>query len=73
MDEMCPSPVARRLKMKRRSPLASRVWSGCATIDGLNRAADSRAYSPEKRAPINNRRASLSTCPGGIARRTFSK
>ena len=45
IDEMCPSPVARRLRMNRRDPSGRPDWSGCQTIDGLNRAADSSAYS----------------------------
>ena len=45
MEEMCPSPVARRLKMKRSAPLGNPVWSGCGTMDGLNSAADSGEYS----------------------------
>src|SRR5271165_7581390 len=49
MDEIWPSPTARRLRMKRRSAPSRSVWSGCATIEGLNKAADSIAYSPENR------------------------
>jgi hypothetical protein len=45
IDEMCPSPVALRLRMNRRHPSGKPDWSGCQTIEGLNRAADSRAYS----------------------------
>ena len=43
-------------------PPRSRVrpdWSGCHTIDGLKSAADSRAYSWVKYAPISIRRFSL--------------
>ena len=51
MEEMWPSPVARRLMMKRRAPSGDAVWSGCGTMEGLNSAADSSAYSPrEERA-----------------------
>ena len=42
---MCPSPVARRLRMNRLRPRSSPDWSGCQTIDGLNSAAASRLYS----------------------------
>src|SRR5271169_3861406 len=42
--------------MKRRSPALRSVWFGCGTIDGLNNAADSMAYSPVKNAPIKRRR-----------------
>ena len=45
IEEICPSPVARRLRMNRRDPSGRPDWSGCQIIDGLNRAADSRAYS----------------------------
>ena len=33
------------------------AWSGCGTMDGLNRAADSRAYSPVNSAPMSSLRA----------------
>ena len=59
IDEMCPSPVARRLRMNRREPSGRPDWSGCQTIDGLNSAADSSAYSCVKYAPISSRRLSL--------------
>src|ERR1017187_6505612 len=45
MEEMCPSPVARKLRINRRVPGGRSVWSGCGTMDGLNRAADSKEYS----------------------------
>ena len=35
------------------------AWSMAGTIDGLNKAADSIAYSIVKQAPINLRRPSL--------------
>jgi hypothetical protein len=57
MDEMCPSPVARRLMMIRHSPGDSPLWSGCGTIEGLNSAAASTEYSLVKYAPINQRRS----------------
>ena len=60
IDEMCPSPVARRLSTNRREPSSSPDWSGCQTIDGLNSAADSSAYSWVKYEPISIRRFSLS-------------
>ena len=56
MDEMCPSPVARRLITKRNAPSGRLLWSGCGTTDGLNRAAHSSAYSLVKYEPISNRR-----------------
>ena len=48
MEEMCPSPVARRLRMKRNPPFGTPDWSGCGTMDGLNSAADSGEYSCKK-------------------------
>ena len=45
MDEMCPSPVARKLMMNRSAPFGTFAWFGCGTIDGLKSAADSSAYS----------------------------
>ena len=45
IEEMCPSPVARKLSTNRREPGGKPVWSGCQTIDGLNSAADSNEYS----------------------------
>jgi len=57
IEEMCPSPVARRLMMKRCSPSSKSLWSGWGTIEGLKRAADSSAYSPEKSAPMSKRRS----------------
>ena len=59
IDEIWPSPVARRLSKNRRTPGSNPDWSGCQTIDGLNNAADSRAYSWVKYAPISIRRFSL--------------
>ena len=35
IDEICPSPVARKLKIKRRLPSGKSDWSGCHTIEGL--------------------------------------
>ena len=57
MEEICPSPVARRLITNRSPPLETPLWSGCGTIEGLNKAADSSEYSPENNAPINISRA----------------
>src|SRR5208283_5522159 len=48
MEEMCPSPVARKLRMKRKAPAGKPVWSGSGTMEGLNRAADSNEYSARK-------------------------
>ena len=45
IEEMCPSPVARKLKMKRNAPRGKSDWSGCGTMEGLNKAADSGEYS----------------------------
>jgi len=42
------SPVARKLRIKRRAPGGRSDWSGCGTMDGLNRAADSKEYSQRK-------------------------
>jgi hypothetical protein len=59
-DEMCPSPVARSVRMNRREPLATPFWLGCQMIDGLNSAADSSAYSCVKYEPMSSLRLSLS-------------
>ena len=59
IDEICPSPVARRLITKRTEPGGTFDWSMAVTIDGLNKAAHSIAYSMVKQAPINLRRALL--------------
>ena len=45
IEEMWPSPVARRLMMNRLEPSGTPDWSGAQTIEGLNSAADSSAYS----------------------------
>ena len=45
IEEIWPSPVARRLKMNRSEPGGRSDWSGCGTMDGLNSAADSGEYS----------------------------
>ena len=45
IEEICPSPVARRLSRNRREPGSSPDWSGCHTIEGLKSAADSSEYS----------------------------
>src|SRR5438034_1896279 len=55
IDERCPAPVARRIKIKRRSPGPRPVWSGRGTIEGPDKAADSSAYSSQTRAASNNR------------------
>ncbi len=44
-EEICPSPVALKLRIKRTSPLSRLSWLGCLTIEGLNKAADSTEYS----------------------------
>ena len=51
MEEMWPSPVARRLMMKRRQPSGTPDWSGWGTIDGLNKAADSKRILAGKQGP----------------------
>src|ERR1017187_868525 len=43
MEEICPSPVARKLRIKRRAPEGRSDWSGCGTMEGLNSAADSKS------------------------------
>jgi hypothetical protein len=45
MEDRCPSPTERRLRMKRLAPSSAPVWSGCQIRDGLNSAADSTEYS----------------------------
>jgi hypothetical protein len=47
-DDTCPSPTARRLRMKRRLPFAIPDWSGCGTMLGLNSADASKEYSCRK-------------------------
>src|ERR1700704_1733186 len=37
-DEICPSPMARRLKMNRQPFAGAPDWSGCRTMLGLNKA-----------------------------------
>src|ERR1700722_795206 len=54
MEEICPSPVARKLRTKRRAPKGRSDWSGCGTMEGLNSAADSKEYSQTKYDPINS-------------------
>ena len=56
MLETWPSPTARTLIRNRVVPAGSDVWSGCTTIEGLNSAADSTAYSWLKYAPMSRRR-----------------
>ena len=45
MDEMWPSPVARKLRMNRNASGGRLDWSGCGTMEGLNKAAASKEYS----------------------------
>ena len=52
---------------KRVEPAGSPLWSGCATIDGLNSAAPSIANSWVKYAPISRRRCAESGSPVGHA------
>ena len=44
-DDTCPSPTARRLRIKRRLPAGVPDWSGCGTMLGLNSADASNEYS----------------------------
>ena len=58
-------------------PAGRPLWSGCATIDGLNSAADSIAYSWLMHAPMSRRRSSdsdpaWSTWPATRAKRASS-
>src|SRR4029077_5778585 len=52
-DEICPSPTARRLRMKRRPPSGAPDWSGWETMLGLNSADASKEYSCRKYAPTS--------------------
>src|SRR5260221_4869788 len=52
-DDTCPSPTARRLRIKRRPPFGASDWSGCGTMLGLDQADASNEYSLRKYAPIN--------------------
>ena len=61
MEEMCPSPVARRLITKRSDPGGSPSWLGCGTTEGLNSAAHSSAYSLVKNEPMSRRRVRSGT------------
>ena len=65
IDERCPSPIARRLTMKRSSPAVSPDWSGAGTMDGLESAAASMEYSWVKYAPMRSR-CSRSRRPGSL-------
>ena len=48
IEEMCPSPVARRLMANLTDPGGKPVWSTDGTMEGLKSAADSIAYSMVK-------------------------
>ena len=63
IEETWPSAVARKLRMKRNEPGATPDWSGCGTIEGLNRAAASSEYSCVKYPPSNSFRSADSCCP----------
>ena len=53
IEEMCPSPVARRLRMKRSSPSARPDWSGCGDDRGIEeRGGFERVFAGEKRADV---------------------
>ena len=56
MDEMWPSPVARRLMMTRSEPSGTSLWSGWGTMLGLNSAAHSKEYSLVKYEPVRSLR-----------------
>ena len=45
IEEMWPSPVARKLRTNRKEPGARSAWSGWGTMEGLNSAAASSEYS----------------------------
>src|SRR5688572_32500200 len=53
IDERCPSPVARRLIRNRTEPGGTLDWTMAGIIDGLNRAAESMAYSMVKQEAMN--------------------
>ena len=48
IEEMCPSPMPRRLSATRAWPVRRPPWSGPSTALGLHRAAPSVAYSAVK-------------------------
>ena len=73
IDEMCPSPVARRLITKRKAPGGTSLWSGWGTIEGLKSAADSKAYSPENIAPMSSLRSCESSRCVNTCRSTIWK
>ena len=53
MEEIWPSPVARRLTMKRSSPSASPPWSGCGHDGGIEKRRRLQGIFPgEKRADV---------------------
>ena len=66
-DEICPSPTARRLKMKRQPFFGAPVWSGCRTMLGLNKADASNEYSLRKYAPIRRRCVAFNSACGSSA------
>ncbi len=66
-DYLCPSPTARRLKMKRQPFSGAPVWSGCRTMLGLNKADASNEYSLRKYAPIRRRCVSFNLACGSSA------
>jgi hypothetical protein len=70
---MCPSPVARKLRMNRRESPPTPLWSGCQMIDGLNNAALSSEYSCVKYDPKSCLRFSESGASVIRCSRTCSK
>jgi hypothetical protein len=65
IEEMCPSPVARRLRMTRSEPSGRSDWSGWGTMLGLKSAAHSNEYSLVKYEPVRSLRFSESGRPIG--------
>ena len=73
IEEMWPSPVARRLRITRRSPGWRPLWSGEGKMPGLKSAVDSSEYSFVKYEPSKIRRGSVSSWSVGSRWRTCSK
>ena len=71
-DEMWPSPVARSDTLNRFSSGPQSDWFGAQTMEGLNNAADSSAYSWVKYDPINSRRLSENSSSVNRCWRTLS-
>ena len=67
----CPSPTHRRLMANRSPPGGVPAWSIAGAMHGLNSAADAKAYSRVKYAPIK-RFLSAGNADGIITRRAAS-